>query len=87
MWAHVEFFDGGLIRIFEDGAEFGIDPYVNAIPFKILSADPLVIEFKGVVKPLTSDQVRAMKQELRSRGVTAMRLRACGATPGVKTFK
>lgn len=87
MWADIEFFDGGVIRIFEDGAEFGTDPYVNAVPFKVLSHDPLMIEFKGVVKPLSPAQVRAMKKALRARQASAMRLRICGAKPGVKVFR
>lgn len=87
MWADIEFFDGGVIRIFEDGAEFGQDPYVNAIPFRIISTDPLIIEFKGVVKSLSPSQVRAMKTALRARHATAVRVRMCGANPGVKEFR
>jgi hypothetical protein len=87
MWAHIEYFDGGIIRVFDDRASFLQEPYLYSIAFKNVEGEPNVIELVGATKAPTTEQLRAVVRELRSRGIRVRRLRIDGARPGWKEFK
>lgn len=83
-WAHVEYFDGGIIRVFDDAARYG-EPYLYSMTFKVLD-DPQCVEFVGATRAPTFSQLRAIVQELRSRGIRVRRLRHSGAQCGERWF-
>lgn len=84
-WAHLEYFDGGVIRVFDDGKQYLVDPFVFSVAFK-LTEDPGKIELVALTKPPTFSQLRAIVMELKSRGIRVTRLRISGAHPGRKEF-
>lgn len=84
MWAQIERFDGGCVRVFDESAKYG-DPFSYSIQFAIVG--PREIEFKGVKEVPTPSQARAILRAVRAAGWTARRERKSGANPGTKTFR
>jgi len=87
LWAHVERVGhcegkcSGLIRIFEDGQEWG-DPYRYVFPFRMI--DEKTIELYGVIgRAPTIGEVRAMAEACRARGWRVVFQRQCGVKPGL----
>jgi hypothetical protein len=86
MWAHIQTVGrcerqcSGLIRIFEDGQEFG-EPYRYAFPFRVV--DDETIEIYGVAgRAPTASEARAMLRAVRERGWRVSWRRVEGARPG-----
>jgi len=96
-WAHVEWFAGGLVRVFDGGTEFG-QPYRYAIPFRIMEphiepvTDPRVVRFLGVSGipnvPRPSEW-RAIRDTLCGLGVQMQmeRRTGCGVSRGVRRIR
>lgn len=83
-WAHMEYFEGGVIRVFADQAAYNVDPYLYAIAFKVTEEDAQTIELLGAIKAPTPSQYRAIAHEMRARGLKIIRRRVTGANPGIK---
>jgi hypothetical protein len=86
VWAHIEYFDGGIIRVFDDASAYG-EPYLFSIAFRISDGDPQMIELVGVTRAPTTQQLRAIVTELRSRGIRVRRLRRRQGKDEVKEFE
>ena len=85
MWADVQRFRGGLIRVFKDDAKYG-DPYTYAFTFKEIE-DGLV-EVVGVHGlPPTLSEGKAMLKAAKEAGLTVMKNRRSGANPGMREIR
>jgi len=81
---HVEFFFGGIVRIFDEGLWYG-DPYRIACPFKFVA--PGEVELIGLnVKPKPSEWKAAVRV-MRGYGLTAIMQRKSGANPGRREMR
>lgn len=94
-WAHVEWFAGGLLRVFGGESEFG-QPYRYAIPFKIVEphvepvTDARAIEFVGASRQANvprPSEWRAMREVMRDLGVTMRFERRGGVHPGTRNVR
>ena len=81
-WGHVEWYDGGLVRVFEDHQQFG-DPYQYVMPFK--KVDDETVELVGVTRPPTISQARAILLALQREGLRIRKFRFRGAMTGYRT--
>jgi hypothetical protein len=84
MWAAVEYFDGGIIRVFNDARKYG-EPYSYCVAFKNVSEG--LIEFVGATQAPTPSQWRAIMTALRKQGIRGLIRRRGGAAPGVRILK
>lgn len=84
MWAHVEHFDGGVIRVFDSARKFG-EPYLYSVAFKWIG--PKLIELVGATRPPTPSQWRAIRQLLRPMGIRVRFERKSGARPGSRLLE
>jgi hypothetical protein len=83
MWGHVEFFNGGLIRVFDDGAVFG-EQYRYSLAFKRHGEE--VIEYVGAYQTPTFSQARTILAATRQVGLRPIRVRLTGARTGVREY-
>jgi hypothetical protein len=80
LWAHIEQFDGGCIRVFNDGAEYG-DPPVFAFTFKRVSESTIAIVGLVGRAPKPSEG-RAMLKACKEAGLLVTRERKTGRRQG-----
>jgi len=76
---HVEYFVGGLVRVFDHGLWYG-DPYRIAFPFKYVDLN--TIEGMGLCATPTPSEFKAVVQECRKRDLTLHIQRVTGAMRG-----